>query len=123
MLDETGGPNVGPFFCGGLVTINYNDGSLSYSGQSKAIRHFMHLKETSEIYPLDFKRSEKAMFGFPRNPQSFTEGCLIKNEDSEVLVLANPSKEKEQLQFFHKGFWWYIEMLPDTSATVVFENE
>jgi hypothetical protein len=81
------------------------------------------LKESSEIYPLDFKRSEKAMFGFPRNPQSFTEGCLIKNEDSEVLVLANPSKEKEQLQFFHKGFWWYIEMLPDTSATVVFENE
>ncbi|MBE6703069.1 MAG: hypothetical protein E7585_06635, partial [Ruminococcaceae bacterium] len=35
MLDETGGPNVGPFFCGGLITRDYTTGALSYSGQYK----------------------------------------------------------------------------------------
>ena len=122
MLDETGGPNVGPFYCGGLGTRNYTDGSLSYSGQYKAFKHFSKLNRESVVHPLKFDRSERKMFGFPNNPQIFTEGCIIKNTAEDVLVLSNPSKEKEQLQFFYDNKWWYIEMLPNTAATVVFEN-
>jgi glucosylceramidase len=62
MLDETGGPNVGPFFCGGLVTRNSNDNSLAYSGQYKAFKHFASLTKDSVITPLTFRRSELPLF-------------------------------------------------------------
>ena len=41
MLDETGGPNVGPFLgiCGGLITRDSRNGELTYSGQYKAFSH------------------------------------------------------------------------------------
>ncbi len=42
LLDETGGPNIGPYFCGGLVTLNSISGELSYSGQYHAFRHLSH---------------------------------------------------------------------------------
>lgn len=122
MLDETGGPNVGPFFCGGLVTRNYSDGSISYSGQYRAFRHFANITAKSKISPLSFRRSEKPMFGFPKGNMLYTEGCLVEDENGYTVILANPSGEKEQIQYFCNGQWWYIEMLPDTAATVVFEK-
>lgn len=123
MLDETGGPNVGPFFCGGLVTRNSLDNSLSYSGQYKALRHFKDA-ENSEIYPLEFCRNTvMEMSGFPKMNLLFAEGCMSKSKDGKtVLYLVNPSEEKEQLQYFYNNQWWYIELLPKTLATVVFEN-
>lgn len=39
MLDPNGKPNIGPFSCGGLVTVK-PDSTLSYSGQYWALRHF-----------------------------------------------------------------------------------
>lgn len=39
MLDPQGKPNIGPFSCGGLVTLK-GDGSLGYSGQYWTLRHF-----------------------------------------------------------------------------------
>ena len=39
MLDQNGEPNIGPFKCGGLVTI-HPDGSLVESGQYWTLRHF-----------------------------------------------------------------------------------
>ncbi len=40
LLDEVGGPNIGPFFCGGLATLNSQTGELTYSGQYRAFSHF-----------------------------------------------------------------------------------
>jgi glucosylceramidase len=39
-LDEEGKPNLGPFPCGGLVTINSKTKALTYSGQYWAISQF-----------------------------------------------------------------------------------
>jgi glucosylceramidase len=39
-LDEAGKPNIGPFPCGGLVTINSKTKAVSQSGQYWAIAHF-----------------------------------------------------------------------------------
>ena len=122
MLDETGGPNVGPFFCGGLVTRNSIDGSLSYSGQYKAFRHFAMVSPEAEIYPLKFDRSDKPMFGFPNHSHYYTEGVMLEEEGKTMLILSNPSEEKEQLQYFYKNRWWYIEMLPNTAVSIVFEE-
>ena len=39
-LDEKGRPNIGPFPCGGLVTINSGSREITYSGQYWAFGHF-----------------------------------------------------------------------------------
>jgi glucosylceramidase len=39
-LDEKGRPNVGPFNCGGLVTVNSTSREISYSGQYWAFAHY-----------------------------------------------------------------------------------
>lgn len=122
LLDETGGPNVGPFYCGGLVTRNRISGELSYSGQYKALRHFTGITPTDKIYPLRFARDERFLPSYSKKDKLFTEGCVVENGEGETrVILANPSAQKEQLRFFHDGKWWYIEMLSNTSATIVFE--
>ena len=39
-LDEQGRPNIGPFNCGGLVTVNSTSKEISYSGQYWAFAHY-----------------------------------------------------------------------------------
>jgi glucosylceramidase len=39
-LDEKGRPNIGPFPCGGVVTINSKTGEITRSGQYWALAHF-----------------------------------------------------------------------------------
>jgi glucosylceramidase len=39
-LDEQGRPNVGPFFCGGVVTINSQTKEITRSGQYWALAHY-----------------------------------------------------------------------------------
>ncbi len=39
-LDEKGKPNLGPFPCGGMVTVDSQSSEISYSGQYYAIAHF-----------------------------------------------------------------------------------
>lgn len=123
MLDETCGPNIGPHYCGGLVTRNYTSGDLSYSGQYKAFKHFKNITPLSRVYPLNFNHDELCMFIFDRTAKLHTAGCIIENDSGNTeIVLVNPSNEKEQIQYYHGGKWWYIEMLPNTSATIIFEE-
>ena len=120
MLDEMGGPNVGPFFCGGLVTRNSQDNALSYSGQYKVFKHFSPFLDNAAISPLKFDRHELSLFAYPKQDR-YTEGCVAHTPDGKtVLFLINPSDKKEQLQYYHNNKWWYIEMMPDTLATVIF---
>lgn len=123
MLDESGGPNVGPFFCGGLVTRNRADGSLGYSGQYKAFRHFSVLESACSLKPLVMHRIAADNLSKYPSDGYFTEGCAARTPDGKtVLFLVNPAKGKEQLQFSLAGRCYYIEMLPDTLATVVIEG-
>lgn len=124
MLDETGGPNVGPFPCGGFVTRNSQDGSLSYSGQYKAYKHFAHISDRSIIRGLNFKERYVCMAYYPKcdGVALRPEGCVIENPKNTELVLVNPTSQKAQLQYMHKGKYYYFELLPDTLATVIFED-
>lgn len=123
MLDESGGPDVGPFPCGGLITRNSLDNSISYSGQYKAFRHFAAIASDWQFHPLNMKYAATVqMKDYPRIQQFFTEGCVANTPDGKnVLFLVNPSSSKEQIQYFCCGKWWYIELMPNTIATVVLE--
>lgn len=122
MLDETGGPNVGPFFCGGLITRNRLSGELSYSGQYAALRHFAPFVDgEAKVRPLSFGAQEQSMSDYPVQVMDVV-GVLAENADgSAALMLVNPNEKKAQVQFERGGQWWYIELLPDTVATVTFE--
>ena len=122
LLDENGGPNIGPFFCGGLATLNSQTHDLTYSGQYKALRHFSKfIKPGASIYPVKVDNYEMTMFAFPKSMIA-VEGTAAKNKDgSHVLQLANANSSKVQMQYFYGGKWWYIELMPNTAATIVFE--
>ncbi|MBQ3550954.1 MAG: hypothetical protein IJA41_08260 [Clostridia bacterium] len=121
MLDETGGPNIGPFFCGGLVTRDRVENCLKYSGQYKAFKHFApFINRQTKIYPVSVN-SFASMSSYPNLGKDVE--CIVWETDGiKYLGLANPNKDKRQVQINVGGEWWYIELLPDTVSTVKFEK-
>lgn len=125
MLDETGGPNVGPFLgtCGGLVTRDSRSGELSYSGQYKAFSHITpYITSSSEIYPISVSESYNLnMSSYPKYPREI-EGVLIDNQDGKkVVVLVNPNDNAYQTQIEIDGKLWYTELYADSICTITVE--
>ena len=122
ILDECGGPNIGPFFCGGLATLDSHTGALTYSGQYKAFQHFSKfIKRGAKIYPVTVDNCDVSMFSFPKSSMAVEGTAAVNTDGSHVLVLANANAEKTQAQYFYDGKWWYIEIMPNTVATMIFE--
>ena len=124
MLDEYGGPNIGPFFCGGLTTRNSVSNELSYSGQYKALKHISKfMQKGAEVYEVEKEPTLIRMDKFPNNNAIPFEVSCIKNPDGTICYfIINPNKEKQQIQIFENDEWHYVEILPDTISTVVFER-
>ncbi len=123
MLNEMGGPNIGPFLCAGLVTRNTNDGVLSYSGQYKAFEHIArYINEKSKIYPVSVgKEYDLPMNAYPKDNMNI-EGFYIDNNDSKnVFILINPNADKRQIQIDLNGTWWYAELTPESISTLIIE--
>ena len=52
-----------------------------------------------------------------------TEGFLIENKTEEkVLVLVNPNQNKMQFQIRLEQKWYYVEMMPESICTIVFQR-
>jgi glucosylceramidase len=82
-LDERGRPNIGPFSCGGLVTINSHTKQVSYSGQFAALAHFSR-----------YVRRGARVFG-SRSTATDVACCGFENPSGErVLVLTNAGAAK-----------------------------
>lgn len=121
MLDETGGPNIGPYFCGGLVTLNSQSGELSYSGQYKALRAISgFMQKGATVYQTVLEDNFIGMFRYPQKDAPMTAAAFRNPDGDLVYILTNPDKSsKKQVQFFEGGTWWYVELLPDTVSTIV----
>jgi glucosylceramidase len=90
MLDPAGKPNVGPYTCGGLVTLQAN-GSLLKSGQYHALRHFsQHLQR-------DGKRIASGS-----NAAGLRHLAVHNPDNSLALVLTNPG-ESRNLRVLFEG--------------------
>lgn len=124
MLDEDGGPNIGPFPCGGLATLNSQMGELTYSGQYHAFKHFSKfIKKGAKIYSAKLTEDYTCNSGFPRSISIPVSVLAADNTDgSHVVVLTNPNGEKRQAQYFYDNRWWYIELMPNSVSTLVFEK-
>lgn len=123
LLDECGGPNVGPFFCGGLVTLNRETQALSYSGQYRALRHFSrHIQKGASIYAA--KPSEDCMgySSYPNGTEPLGVVAAVNPDGSHTVELVNPRSESVRIQYFFRGKWWYAALPPDSISTLVFSE-
>ena len=124
LLDETGNPNVGPFFCGGLLTENSVSKELSYSGQYRAFQHFSsYIKCGASILRTSVAGNDYGLFSYP-NKKSLIEACAARNKDGGiVLELVNPdANEKRQVAIYYHGEILYFEMLPNSLNTILIND-
>lgn len=120
LLDESGCPNIGPFFCGGLATLHSQTNELSYSGQYRAFAHFSRfIKPGAEIYPVTIADDVPSMFLYPNTGKPIAAVAAKNPDGSFVLQLVNPNSDKRQVQYERDGRWYYVELLPDSLVTVV----
>lgn len=82
-LDEHGKPNIGPFSCGGLVTINSQTKEISYSGQYWALAHYSR-----------FIRRGGRRFHSQGDPEGIHHVAFENPDGSCVMVLTNERAAK-----------------------------
>jgi glucosylceramidase len=84
LLDEKGGPNLGPFTCGGVLTLNSKTQELSRSGLYWALAH----------YAKNVRRGAQVIQ--TNAPETSVEHVAFINPDSSIVaVLANQGSERE----------------------------
>ena len=125
MLDETGGPNIGPYHgtCAGFITLDSRTGELSYSGQYKAYSHIApYINKSSKIHPIYADNSVNVHTGkFPFHDRE-VEGVLINNGDGKkIAILVNVNDHRLQTQLEIDGKLWFIELLENSIYTVIIE--
>lgn len=125
ILDEDGGPNIGPFGCAGLATLNSQTGELTYSGQYQAFKHFSKfIKRGAKIYSATLSEDYSWLCSFPHGMRTPVEAIVADNPDgSHVVVMVNTSDSKSQAQYFYDNKWWYAELMPKSVSTLYFEAE
>jgi len=78
-LDEKGKPNIGPFSCGGLVTVDSQSRAISYSGQYHASAHYSR-----------FIRRGARRFDSQSQAPGLSHVAIENPGGESVLVLTNP---------------------------------
>ena len=86
ILDEKGGPNVGPFSCGGVITVENGSHKVTRSGQYWAFAHYSrHMKRGAKVIAVNGVGGEESgvTLTAARNP-----------DGSFVSVVANRGAER-----------------------------
>jgi glucosylceramidase len=106
LLNEKGGPNLGPFTCGGVVTINSKTQQLARSGQYWALAH----------YSKTVRRGARVIA--TRSALPHIEHVAFANPDGTyVLVLINQGSEREvECRFLGKCI--YPKLPPNSVLTL-----
>ncbi len=106
-LDEKGRPNVGPFSCGGVVTIDSGTRAITRSGQYWAFAHFSrHVRRGARVL-----ESAGDVAGLSH--------VAFENPDgTQVLVLANAGKTVLQPRLALGGSRVQVELPADSVTTL-----
>jgi glucosylceramidase len=83
-LDENGKPNVGPFSCGGTVTINSQTKEITRSGHFWAMNHFSRSIQRGAV-----------RFNSESGPSDVFHVAFENPGGKRALILTNPGPEKK----------------------------
>lgn len=110
-LDEKGKPDIGPFSCGGTITINNATHKVTYSGQYWAFAHYSkHVKRGAKVIATSALGDLK--IGSPVSHTGF------RNPDgSYVVVLANKGPER-RVQLLLDGHTLDVDLPADSVQTL-----
>jgi glucosylceramidase len=105
-LDENGNPNIGPFNCAGLVTIDRKTREISYSGQLWAFHHFSgHIRRNARIVE--------------SSGNSDVKHVVAKNPGGDfVAVLTNTGAEPRSVQLTVGGASVRADLAADSVTTL-----
>lgn len=105
-LDEKGNPNIGPFKCAGLVTVDSRTREISHSGQFWAFHHFSgHIKPGARV--LNSAGVPDVQHVFARNPNG-----------GFAAVLTNRSVQQKNLSLDVAGQSVNVDLAPDSITTL-----
>jgi glucosylceramidase len=87
-LDEKGKPNIGPFSCGGTVTVENGSHKVTPSGQYHAFAHYSrHVKRGAKV--LSTGKADQAA-----NSKALSHVAFKNPDGGFVLVVANRGQER-----------------------------
>jgi glucosylceramidase len=87
-LDEKGKPNIGPFSCGGVITVDSSTHKITRSGQYWAFAHYSrHIKRGAQVFATDG-------IGFDGAGGSVSHAGFRNPDGGLVVVLANQGQQK-----------------------------
>lgn len=111
VLDENGKPNVGPFSCGGVITVDSKSHKVTRSGQYWAFAHYTrHIKRGAKVFASNGLGYDGA--GGPVSHAGF------RNPDgSYVVVLANSGAQR-RVQLVMAGNAVEVDLPADSVHTL-----
>lgn len=90
-LDEKGNPNIGPFSCGGVITIENGSHKITKSGQYWAFAHYSkHVKRGAKVFATDGVSERAAQ----DDPTPLTYAGFRNPDGGHCVVLANRGSER-----------------------------
>ena len=97
-LDENGKPNIGPFHCGGVVTVENGTHSVIRSGQYWALAHYSkHIRRGARVvatHSIEPPPHDSSLFSDLKSSTALTHCGFLNPDGSRVLVLANRGAER-----------------------------
>jgi len=83
VLDEKGKPNIGPFSCGGVITIENGSHKVTRSGQYWAFAHFSrHVRRGARVFQTNGVVSDQ-------KDASISHAGFVNPDGSHVMIVAN----------------------------------
>lgn len=110
-LDEEGKPNVGPFSCGGVVTIENATHTITRSGQYWAFAHYSkHIKRGARVFATDG-------LGFDGTGGAISHSGFRNPDGGHVVVLANTGSQR-RVQLLLGGSVLEVDLPADSVHTL-----
>lgn len=112
-LDENGKPNIGPFPCGGVVTIHSQTHEITRSGQYLAFAHYSrHIRRNAVVIGSEASRAET-------NMNAVNHVAALNPDGNYVLVLTNSAAAPQEVGIRFGNFFTRLELTADSVATLV----
>jgi glucosylceramidase len=107
MLDENGRPNIGPFACAGLVTVDSGTKRITRNGQYWALAHFSRA----------IRRGARRI-GCRGTIKKISRVAFLNPDGSHAMVLTNSGRERTVLVRLESAWEAEVVLPPDSLVTL-----